>query len=373
MLKLEAVLEANEETKTLTYESDETLLTIGREIQNHFQLPLTTISRKHCQISKRDGQYFIEDLKSAHGTYLNDQKLEAGEKKPLRNGDVLRLSKATITVSITSDILKRSTGDKTEALAVKAVEDILGKLRQGVEPEESPYVSVTAGLGTGQIFYLKGPLIECVLGRSKECDLVVEDSNASRRHGLIRKDYNGVFYQCLGSKNPTFINGKELPKHAVKSLRDRDEIQIGAVKISFVDPHADLFSELEGIPGFEQTEFVSEDVSQDIARQEASISMQIPAESSSSGPAQTDSAPEAAEAPAQPEAQESQSISAREASSQSQVSQSGSAQKEVSSTQKRAAPKTAVRPKAGFTTLHWVAIGGGVLFFVVIILAVLLS
>ena len=46
-----------------------------------------------------------------------------------------------------------------------------------------------------------------VIGRLPECDVVLNDSNVSRRHAEIRRSGDGVFLTDLGSTNGTRVNG----------------------------------------------------------------------------------------------------------------------------------------------------------------------
>lgn len=70
-----------------TYSFSQNIITIGRAAENDVSLPLRSISRKHAQIVRRNNEYFIEDLESASGTYVNHQKLQPGQSRQLRNGD----------------------------------------------------------------------------------------------------------------------------------------------------------------------------------------------------------------------------------------------------------------------------------------------
>ena len=70
-----------------TYEFEQKAITIGRATENDISLPLRSISRQHARIIQRDGGFFIEDLESASGTYVNRQKLEPGHPRQLRSGD----------------------------------------------------------------------------------------------------------------------------------------------------------------------------------------------------------------------------------------------------------------------------------------------
>jgi len=58
------------------------------------------ISRSHCKITKRSGQYMITDLQSANGTFVNKVKLQPNQPTPVKNGDVIRLANSDFQVSI---------------------------------------------------------------------------------------------------------------------------------------------------------------------------------------------------------------------------------------------------------------------------------
>ncbi len=59
-------------------------LTLGRESGTGIQLRDTEISRRHAQISNRDGIFWLLDLKSSNGSFVNDFRVE---EHRLRSGD----------------------------------------------------------------------------------------------------------------------------------------------------------------------------------------------------------------------------------------------------------------------------------------------
>jgi hypothetical protein len=67
-----------------------------------------------------------------------------------------------------------------------------------------------------------------VIGRSRDCDIVVADSNASRHHAEIR--HVGIDYHLvdLGSTNGTLLNGHRVQRQA---LADGDRILLGTTEI----------------------------------------------------------------------------------------------------------------------------------------------
>ncbi|HEX4167441.1 MAG TPA: type III secretion system cytoplasmic ring protein SctQ [Bryobacteraceae bacterium] len=74
-----------EQTQKYVFEQNEIL--IGRIPENDISLSLSAISRRHARIFVRSGDYYVEDLQSGTGTYLNRRKLNAGHPQPLASGD----------------------------------------------------------------------------------------------------------------------------------------------------------------------------------------------------------------------------------------------------------------------------------------------
>ena len=59
--------------------------------------PAARVSRRHARIVAQDNQYFIEDLGSANGTFLNgSNKLTQGKPQILTTGDELKLGETTL-------------------------------------------------------------------------------------------------------------------------------------------------------------------------------------------------------------------------------------------------------------------------------------
>jgi hypothetical protein len=71
------------------------------------------------------------------------------------------------------------------------------------------------------------------IGRSRECDIVLSDSNVSRRHAELRPRGDGWTITDLGSTNGVRINGRELRAHEPQALQPGDELAIGTVEARF--------------------------------------------------------------------------------------------------------------------------------------------
>jgi DNA-binding winged helix-turn-helix (wHTH) protein len=100
---------------------------------------------------------------------------------------------------------------------------------------ETAMLLVVEGPLPGRRVFLEKPML--VIGRDELCDLVIADRQVSRHHARIALEGDGYILTDLGSKNGTFLNGRELVKpHA---LQDGDEIQIAyCCKLAFVGAEA---------------------------------------------------------------------------------------------------------------------------------------
>ena len=67
-------------------------LTIGREEENDLALNSEKVSRRHARILNEGGHYYVEDLGSFNGTFVNDRKLRPQQRQRLRHKDILQLS-----------------------------------------------------------------------------------------------------------------------------------------------------------------------------------------------------------------------------------------------------------------------------------------
>ncbi|WP_077370026.1 FHA domain-containing protein [Anaerosalibacter sp. Marseille-P3206] len=64
-------------------------ITIGRSKNNTITIKDPYISKNHLSIVKDEGDYYLEDLGSANGTYINGDRVM--DVVRLKNGDTIRL------------------------------------------------------------------------------------------------------------------------------------------------------------------------------------------------------------------------------------------------------------------------------------------
>jgi len=69
-----------------------------------------------------------------------------------------------------------------------------------------------------------------VIGRSRQCDIVIGDPNVSRRHCEVRREGDEHVIIDLGSTNGVLINGRQIQRAA---LAEGDRLQIGGTPALF--------------------------------------------------------------------------------------------------------------------------------------------
>jgi two-component system cell cycle response regulator len=93
---------------------------IGRGPECEIPILDGSLSRKHAQILiGREGRYYVRDLNSTNGTFLNDQKLAPGKASALKDGDFIKsgnivfkyIAKGKIDNVFHKDILRLATSD----------------------------------------------------------------------------------------------------------------------------------------------------------------------------------------------------------------------------------------------------------------------
>lgn len=56
------------------------------------------VSREHCRVITKGGQYFIKDLKSTNGTFLNGIRLNANQPVQIKKGDKIKIANSEFVV-----------------------------------------------------------------------------------------------------------------------------------------------------------------------------------------------------------------------------------------------------------------------------------
>lgn len=133
-----------------------------------------------------------------------------------------------------AETLRRTGGDSpgpSRSMDLLARLHLLADLVFGVPPVADPHACGRLlwrdGTGSIRVLEVTG---ECVIGRAAGCDVQLDCSRVSGRHGRIWVDRVGCCWlEDLGSRNGTKVNGRVLP--GPRPLAGGDIIEVGGVTL----------------------------------------------------------------------------------------------------------------------------------------------
>jgi hypothetical protein len=117
-----------------------------------------------------------------------------------------------------------SQGDEGHTMVYSVSERVSEPLR---EPDPRRR---TARLRVGDHTEVVGPA-GAVLGRSRDCDIVLDDPNVSRHHAEVRPSGGSWIVNDLGSTNGVKVNGRRI--RGPESLKRGDVIELGTSSVTF--------------------------------------------------------------------------------------------------------------------------------------------
>ena len=122
------VKSGGEGSKPQFHRIQKSLISLGRTNENSIPLKSPLVSKKHAEIIRRSTDYFLRDLNSNNGTYLNDVRLAAGTDVILRNDDVIKIEPYELVVGLSYDMAKESLTISQETLRMSKVADHKGQV-----------------------------------------------------------------------------------------------------------------------------------------------------------------------------------------------------------------------------------------------------
>jgi pSer/pThr/pTyr-binding forkhead associated (FHA) protein len=212
--------------KAIEHVLDEAVITLGRDKSCQVVLAQQAVSRNHARITQEGNLFFLEDLGSAYGTQVNGKPLPKGEKRLLRNGDVIAIAQFDVRFDKVVDLPHDVDSQKTSFVARNMVKDVMRGLAGG----EERYLRVMNGPRAGERLEISDAK-EFIIGRDDSADVIFRDDLISRQHVKVRRDWSGTHVEDLGSRNGIKINRKRASR---KLLRDGDELEVGGVRFVYV-------------------------------------------------------------------------------------------------------------------------------------------
>jgi pSer/pThr/pTyr-binding forkhead associated (FHA) protein len=191
---------------------------IGRSRDCDIFLEDIAVHRKQASIFRTISGYLLRDDNGSGDSFVNGQMVT---ERVLNSGDQLRFGATQIT-------FYANEGTRPFQLPSSRGRELL----QARIPD--PHSTVIArlypvdGRSGLRSFEL---LPDMTIGRSRECDIFLEDLAVSRHHATLRELPNGA-YELIDNRSATgtFVNGRSVAR---QELHEGDVIQIGSNSFTF--------------------------------------------------------------------------------------------------------------------------------------------
>lgn len=203
---------------------------IGRSEAADLVVPHPEVSQRHARIVFQEGQYFIEDLGSRNGTFLNGNAV--GGLQALKDGDEVFLGPNIILVfsqpqtgkpESFEQLLEAKPGAPAAAINKTMLDVDAEAVASLVKPSIPPTLVVTVA-GQEAVEHTLTKEVT-TLGRSDDNDIVVPSMIVSRHHAVLTLTANGYEVRVLpGATNTLTCQGKPVLERRL--LADGDVLRL---------------------------------------------------------------------------------------------------------------------------------------------------
>jgi pSer/pThr/pTyr-binding forkhead associated (FHA) protein len=96
-------------------------ITIGRSSDNDLPVPHQTVSRHHAKIARDQGEFYLTDLGSHNGTWVNNKRLDPQSPFHLAHGDLLQIGGSAVVFEFHDPDSVRTADEELATAGLKPV------------------------------------------------------------------------------------------------------------------------------------------------------------------------------------------------------------------------------------------------------------
>lgn len=203
--------------KTITRFSiqDGQSVSIGRGKECDVTIDNTAISRKHISIQLQNGLYFVSDLGSTNGTFVNGNRID--KKQPVSENDNISFSKFTLSPAtefqdennVLSSASTAGMDMNEETIFVSTPKTQKPKTQQFIPKEKGPFLKALQGNATPEGLSLHGTN-SVKIGKDSTCDIIITGWFVAKAQCYIIKRSKGYFIVPQKSWAATYVNDKKI-------------------------------------------------------------------------------------------------------------------------------------------------------------------
>ncbi|MBI4062786.1 MAG: FHA domain-containing protein [Elusimicrobia bacterium] len=193
-------------------------LTVGRKDDNDIVIDNPAVSGHHCKIFLQGDGYFVEDLNSTNGTFVNEKKIiRAG----LKTNDVVGIVKHAL---VFVDDRPGATTAPAPAAAAQAPAQTAG----AAKAPDTAILSVVEGVVDKPEYEIKG--MTTYIGKSDKVQIPIKGMMAPEVAAMVAKRPEGYYLIAVKPGYPK-LNGAPVQEREI--LKDGDTFEISGSVFRF--------------------------------------------------------------------------------------------------------------------------------------------
>ena len=214
-------------------------VSIGRKPDNDIVIDNPAVSGHHCKITIAGESFFVEDLNSTNGVFLNAKKIM---KSGLKNNDVIGVGKHVLkfiddraqSTQVIARVAPTAAPDATMMIS-PAKQQELASAATAAAQKKPATIRVLKGLVGAPEYELKGA--STYIGKSDRVQIKIKGTglfgSAPENAAMIANRQEGYFLMPI-QEGYTKLNGRVVSQKEI--LKDGDQIQVGGTTLLFEDP-----------------------------------------------------------------------------------------------------------------------------------------
>ncbi|MCO5143531.1 MAG: FHA domain-containing protein [Oligoflexia bacterium] len=201
-------------------------ITIGRSPGCTIHLDEPSISRLHAVIRFQSGSWMVERKANFGAVLLNGNEVE---NAPLEGGEEIQVGQYSLRINLD--------GQSASPGAVATPDNFEDDGRtKFISAGVNALLRFEPGGANVTEYLIEGDV--ALFGRGSNCDVILSEKKASRKHFEIRREGLSFYLKDLNSANGTMVNGNNVTE---VELVAGDVIQVGVSKIEFSVENKDFF------------------------------------------------------------------------------------------------------------------------------------
>ena len=214
---------------------DKESISIGRKPDNDIVIDNPAISGHHCKLTLEGGGYYVEDLESTNGTFVNEKRIK---KSGLHHNDVVGVAKHAVVFLNEAEVeaeAPQPSSDATMVLTPQKQAELVAASAAAAKPagaEKAAWLRVLKGVVDASEHELKG--MSTYIGKSDRVQIQIKGSglfgSAPEVAASVHRKAEGYILVAVTEGYPV-VNGAKVVGSVV--LKEGDTIDCGSTTMMF--------------------------------------------------------------------------------------------------------------------------------------------